>query len=299
MITRIIILTLLAIITTGCATVNRGATDYFRIDTVPQGAKATTTIETRDSIRARQKNPKTSPQYHACEPTPCAIALSRRSEFIVKLEYDGYQPTELFITNGGSSASYSANAAAAIATTTGTVAVGAPMAAGLATTLSSLSIATVNASLAAGANISTLGLVSFESAFAVTNSAFVATPTTTSSVVSSAVPPALAVTGAMLLTDMATGANLNLYPNPVVIGLAPEGVLAKKDPNVDGFKNLLAAKTDFESLCDYNENDREDKNKCIKAKKTLSTIKKDRRKRLAEAKKAAKAAGDTEKREDR
>ena len=55
MITRIIILTLLAIITTGCATVNRGATDYFRIDTVPQGAKATTTIETRDSIRARQK----------------------------------------------------------------------------------------------------------------------------------------------------------------------------------------------------------------------------------------------------
>jgi len=154
-----------------------------------------------------------------------------------------------------------ANAAAAIATTTGTVAVGAPMAAGLATTLSSLSIATVNASLAAGANISTLGLVSFESAFAVTNSAFVATPT--------------------------------------VIGLAPEGVLAKKDPNVDGFKNLLAAKTDVESLCDYNENDREDKNKCIKAKKTLSTIKKDRRKRLAEAKKAAKAAGDTEKREDR
>jgi len=287
---RLIWVSLLAILTTGCATVNRGATDYFRIDTVPQGASATTTIETRSSLKARENNPDLAPQFHSCEPTPCAIALSRRSEFVVKLEHPEHQPTELFITNSGSNASYSANAAATVATTAGTVAVTAPIAAGLATTLNTITLTTVNASLAAGANLSTLGLVSFESAFAVANSTIAATPTTTSSVVAGAVPPALAVTGAMLLTDMATGANLNLYPNPVVIGLAPKGVQAKIDPNVAGFKNLLKAKKDAESLCRLEQKNTPQKTACKAARNRLSEIKADRRKRLAEAKKLAKEA---------
>jgi len=105
-------LPLVSIIISGCATVNRGATDYFRIDTVPQGAKATTTIETAVSKKARRQNRDIPPIYESCEPTPCSIALPRRSEFIVKLEQSGYENAEMFITNSSSSAAFTANMAA-------------------------------------------------------------------------------------------------------------------------------------------------------------------------------------------
>jgi len=56
-----------------CATVNKGTSDFFRIDSVPQGAIATTTIETDESVKARRKNPQLEPEYIGCSPTPCAI----------------------------------------------------------------------------------------------------------------------------------------------------------------------------------------------------------------------------------
>lgn len=293
MIMRLLSLTLFAIFMSGCATVNRGATDYFRIDTVPQGAMATTTIETSDSKNRRNRNPKLKPVYESCEPTPCAIALPRRSEFVVKLEHEGYQPTELFITNSGSAAGYTANVTTTIMTTSGTVAATAPAIAAATTFGAQLGTAIASGTTAATLNLGTLGLVSAESAFALSNSLIgPATPTTTGSVVSGAVPPALAVTGAMLLTDMATGANLNLYPNPVVIGLAPEGTLARVDPNVEGFKALLAAQADRERYCQSTRRVVLEKNKekCRKAIIKLKAMKKDRRERQAAAKKALKAA---------
>jgi hypothetical protein len=294
MLRYILLLAILGVFLTGCSTVNRGATDYFRIDTVPQGAKAITSIETHESKRARKKNSDLEPSYKSCDPTPCAIALPRRSEFIVTLEHDGYEPVELFITNSGSSASYSASAVNNVATTAGTVAVTAPVAAGLATATSQLAAATLSATTAATVNIGTIGLVPLETALSASSSLFTATPTTTGSVVSSAIPPALAVTGAMILTDMATGANLNLYPNPVVIGLPPKGALTKIDPNVEGFKTLLSAREKVDILCtDKRRNvlaERDDSETCSEARKQLSAIIKDRRKRQAEAKKAIKEA---------
>jgi hypothetical protein len=271
---------------TGCATVNRGATDYFRIDTVPQGATATTTIETSKSRTARSKNPSLIPIYESCSPTPCAIALPRRSEFIVTLEHPDFQTAELFITNSASSASYTANVAATTAVTAGTVAVTAPAVAAFATGMSQLGVTISNTLIASTANLGTLGLIPFETALGAANSVFVATPTTTSSVVSSAVPPALAITGAMLLTDVATGANVNLYPNPVVLGLAPEGVPVKTDPNVMGFKALLNANEAVDLHCRQGRRTAQ----CADAKKKLSDIKKDRKERHAIAKKAAKDA---------
>jgi len=50
-----------------------------------------------------------------------------------------------------------------------------------------------------------------------------ASSTVAPALATSAVPPVLAATGAMLLVDAGTGANLNLFPNPVVLELTPEG----------------------------------------------------------------------------
>lgn len=57
---------------TACNTISRGGTDYLRIDTVPQGAKVTTTIETYESkkkvmaIYVLRKNIAAANQRHVC-----------------------------------------------------------------------------------------------------------------------------------------------------------------------------------------------------------------------------------------
>ena len=128
---RFVLIYLIGLILSGCATVNRGATDYFRIDTVPQGAKATTSLETSASLKAREKNKDILPVYKGCDPTPCSIPLPRRSEFIITLEQDGYETAEMYITNSSNSGSFTANMAATTITsagaTTATAAVIAPI----------------------------------------------------------------------------------------------------------------------------------------------------------------------------
>jgi len=276
---------LFAISLSGCATVNRGITDYFRIDSVPQGAKATTTIETYDSKQARIKNPELKPVYHSCEPTPCAIPLYRRSEFVVTLEQEGYETAEMFITNSSSSGSFTANMAASTATTTGTMAAGAAVGAAFATTASAVSATVVGGTLGAGASIYTFGLIPAETAIS-TGISFVTSsaPTYSSSAAAgSAIPPALIVTGGMLLTDAVTGANVNLYPNPVVLKMAPAGVAMKIDPNVEPFKRELSLKDDIEQNCEDSQKSKETKRLCSDLRAQLSTLR-------AEKKAAKKAA---------
>lgn len=233
-------LCLAALLLPACATLNNGTSDFFRIDSVPQGAIATTSIETHASEKARRKNPSLKPVYLGCSPTPCAIKLNRRAEFVIKLEHPEFQTAEMFITNSRNSGSFTANMAATTATTAGTVTAGAIAGAGLAASLSLVTTATVNATLAAGATISTFGLIPIETSLAATNSLFVAPTVSTGSAVAAAIPPALAVTGGMLMVDAVSGANINIYPNPVVLELAPKGVETKLDPNVHKFKAELA-----------------------------------------------------------
>lgn len=223
-----------------CATVNKGTSDFFRIDSVPQGAAVTTTVETGASERARRKNPQLEPVYLGCSPTPCAIKLNRRQNFVIKLEHPNFQTAEMYITNSRNSASFTGNMAATTVTTAGTMAAGATVAAGLATTLSVISTATANATLAGGVTLGTFGLVPIEASLAATNSLFVPTSVSTGSAMVAAIPPALAVTGGMLLVDAVSGANVNLFPNPVVLELAPKGVPTKIDPNVASFKTEIS-----------------------------------------------------------
>ncbi len=248
---------LLILLLPSCATVNKGTSDFFRIDSVPQGAVATTTVETDASIRARRKNPQLAPVYLGCSPTPCAIKLNRRQKFIIKLEHPEFETAEMFITSSRKSASFTANMAATTATTAGTAAAGAVIGAGIATSLSALGSTIAATTLAGSATVGTFGLIPIETSLAVANSVFVPTTTSASSAAVAAIPPALTVTGGMLLVDAASGANLNLYPNPVVLELAPKNKPVKIDPNVAPFKRELAEREALERECMGRKNPRQ------------------------------------------
>lgn len=57
----------------GCATVTRGTTSDVVINFVPENAKVTTSLG------------------HSCSASPCELKISRKDEFSVTAEADGYQ----------------------------------------------------------------------------------------------------------------------------------------------------------------------------------------------------------------
>lgn len=294
----------IAVSLSGCATVNRGITDHFRIDSVPQGAKATTSIETAKSKAARKKNPKLQPEYHSCKPTPCAIPLYRRSEFVVTLEHEDYETAKMFITNSAASGSFTANMAATTAVTTGTAAAGAATGAAIATSLSAITPTILGGVVGGSASIFTFGLVPVETGVSAGvsffSSAGSATTTSSSAAASSALPAALIVTGGMLVTDAITGANVNLYPNPVVLKMAPKGTPVKVDPNVAEFQKILSAEEHVNLNCppikkyhpsqiiELSENCIAAKEKLKRARNTRKQFQKARKEQLQKEREASK-----------
>lgn len=295
----ILIVTFIATGLSGCATVNRGITDHFRIDSVPQGAKATTSIETAQSKAARRKNPNLEPVYHSCEPTPCAIPLYRRSEFIITLEQEGFETAEMFISNSSRSGSFTANMAATTATTTGTMAAGAAAGAAIASTATALTTTTVGGILGGSASLATFGLIPVETGVSTGISLFTSqTPAiSSSSAASAAIPPALIVTGGMLVTDVVTGANINLYPNPVVLKMAPIGSPVKVDPNVEEYQKILLAKERVNLNCPLQRKNHPSQKiklseSCVSAKEDLKRAQDLRREFLKQRKKRLKEEAD-------
>lgn len=65
----------------GCATVTRGTTEAFVVETDPIGAQV-----------------KTS-NGHFCESTPCAITMKHRSEFDVTISKEGYEDHVTHVTH--------------------------------------------------------------------------------------------------------------------------------------------------------------------------------------------------------
>jgi hypothetical protein len=61
----------------GCATVTRGTTEQITLNSEPPGAQARTSLGQN------------------CPMTPCTFEVSRKSEFIVTFEKDGYEPTQI------------------------------------------------------------------------------------------------------------------------------------------------------------------------------------------------------------
>ena len=244
---RYILLGLTAITLSSCATVNNSGEDYFRIDSVPQGATAVTSIETKKSLSDRRKNSDLEPVYVSCSPTPCAIKLPRRSKFIVKLEHPGYEDAELFIAHSSKSGSFTANMLSTTATSAGTTVASAAISAALST----IALQTTTLVGTALANSLTFGAVPVTAGTA---------SISTATVLSSAIPPALAVTGGALLIDAASGANQNLYPNPVVLKLAPKGSPTVTDLNVVLHRLEIEEDKIITTTCAPNQNSKECKN---------------------------------------
>lgn len=78
---KILIVSSALIMSSACATVTRGSSDVFVVETTPSGAQV-----------------KTSNQF-ACDATPCSFKMSRKSEFDVTVSKEGYKTTTHFITN--------------------------------------------------------------------------------------------------------------------------------------------------------------------------------------------------------
>ena len=89
------VLALALVSTSACATITRGTTEAFMIETTPGGAKASTSLGTM------------------CEPTPCVIPkVSREAEFTVTIEKEGYQTATYNVTHemaGGGGAGMAGN----------------------------------------------------------------------------------------------------------------------------------------------------------------------------------------------
>ena len=77
----------------GCATITRGTSESFVIETVPPGAAATLT------------------NGMSCT-TPCSLKVKRRGDFVVTLEREGYEPVTATVTSsvdGGGAAGMAGN----------------------------------------------------------------------------------------------------------------------------------------------------------------------------------------------
>jgi hypothetical protein len=70
---KLIIMVASGLLLTGCATVTRGSTDTWSVNTTPTGAAV-----------------KTTNQF-ACDATPCTFKMKRKSEFDVTITKPGYK----------------------------------------------------------------------------------------------------------------------------------------------------------------------------------------------------------------
>lgn len=263
---------IIAVILSACSTVNRGSKDHLRIDTVPQGAKVTTSVIDKSQTKTRKnqygryqdKNAKTL--YHSCKPTPCAIELPRHSEFVAKLEHPGYEPVEIFIRSSSLKGGSTSNAAANLATASG----------------SGFALAGMVASMEAlFTSVFTLGTQTVN----------------TSGIASSGAAAGLGVGVGMIAIDMATGANKNLFPNPVVIELATEGTQTKKDPLVPLYWKMIEAEARSKAICRTRKKDKDpEQPSCAESnliskqsKKAFQTLKREQLETFKASLKAARA----------
>ncbi len=180
----------------GCATVARGSNTKMVVDTQPQGAKVTTDLETKDSRRMRKSDPDRAAIFYGCPATPCEFKMPRRSLFIMTIDHPDHDPIRVGVDHSLHKESLNANLA-------GSAGTGAAVGVGVG---------------ALGASLASAGYISSGTAAA---GAGMAMATVTAG-----------VAGISLGVDAATGALLNLNPNPVFIALPPKGTPIEEDPKI-------------------------------------------------------------------
>jgi len=167
---RAIVLTAMVLLS-GCATMVRGTSQQFSVSTEPTGATVSTTL-TDEEGRAL-----------GCAPTPCAVSVPRRSEFIAGIELEGYQTVKVFVRSRGDREALALG-------TLGNQAVG-------------------------------TGVGSAWAAVQTTGALFPAVGTAGSVVAATGLLGTL-IGGPILFVDSSTGALSTVYPNPIYLTLTPE-----------------------------------------------------------------------------
>lgn len=166
----------LAATLSACATATRGVRDTMVVDTNPPGA----TVTTDRRIGTEQDG---SPRYAGCAPTPCEFKVSRRAEFLLTIDKEGFEPLEVGVTHGFGKTALRSTVASSGKTG---IAMGVTAVAAFGSYAGSAGAAAVGGAAVAG--IATAG-----------------------------------VFGVSLAVDGATGALQNLQPNPIVVDLPPQG----------------------------------------------------------------------------
>ncbi len=230
-----------------CTTIARGSSDYLRIDSIPQGASVTTTIETYKSKQRSKIDIRNEKEFETCAPTPCLIEVGRRKRFVITIEHPGYEPAELAI-NGEVAVAY---ANIDMAVPAGSV------------------IANVGGGAGAAALTGYI-LIPFTE---LVRTGFVqilgpAAASSVPSVTSSLMPITAGIGVAMVGVDALSGSYANIYPNPVIIKLAPSGTPSLTDPNGLMFKLRQAKKSLASEYCEPTKNisNRQRKRNCEIAK---------------------------------
>ncbi len=81
MLRKITIFALLLVVLPNCATITRGSSETFVIETTPPGAEA-----------------RLSTGLYCV--TPCSLRVRRRGDFVVNIELEGYEPVQATVTSG-------------------------------------------------------------------------------------------------------------------------------------------------------------------------------------------------------
>ena len=178
-----------------------------------------------------------------CPETPCALRVPRRSKFIVKFDHDDFEPFEVLVTS-------QSKRTALLGSVSGNTILGGGAVIGVGATTGALTGAFT---LGAG----TGGAVGLGA--------------------TAAVPPAAAVAGSMVLFDLASGARLNLAPNPIVVKLSPVGTKNTfVDPRIVLIREIEQVKVDRKAACSgYQNRTREETNRCRDASVRLRTLQKE------------------------
>lgn len=178
-------LSMMASASSGCATVLRGPNTDFHIVTEPPGAFVQTDLTIPASKRSNE-------DVYSCEATPCSFEVSRRSNFTVFVELDGYHPASVEVTSGFGKSGGRASATGAVTGATGAYVVSYSLISGVASAMGAI------ASIGASSSAATAGA-------------------------GSAAATGAAGIGVLFLgVDLASGAMLDVRPNPLVLILIPD-----------------------------------------------------------------------------
>ena len=151
-----------------CATAIRGPNVGFHVITNPPGATVTTDLMTPESRRESERLQylvrtgvlddvgDVDVVHYACESTPCEFELSRRSNFTLVVEREGYHTATVEVTSGFGRVGTASATAGTVATATGAYLVSYSLWSGLASGMATiLTLGTTTASSTGAASAAT------------------------------------------------------------------------------------------------------------------------------------------------